>query len=83
MISPQARQQSLARDDHHCRVQGPNCFGIATQVEKIMTQAPATVTNLRSVCMFCAGTLKPIRPAKAEGPTLQHRPQPARHPGRR
>lgn len=68
MNSPQARQQSLARDDHHCRVQGLHCFGIATQVEEISTHAPPTVTNLRSVCMLCTGTMEPIRPLKVQPP---------------
>jgi 5-methylcytosine-specific restriction endonuclease McrA len=52
----QLRKLILARDGYVCRIAGPKCTGIATEVDHVVALADGgtdDVSNLRAACLPC------------------------------
>jgi len=50
---PITRRRILHRDRHTCRILGPRCIGLATEVDHIGERADHSDANLRSACRPC------------------------------
>ena len=43
----------MYRDNFACQLQGPNCIGVAMEVDHIDREGPTVLPNLRAVCTPC------------------------------
>ena len=76
---PRIRSRILRRDRHSCRIQGPGCRGVATEVDHIGDRDDHSDENLRAACITCHAS-RTGRQARAAQPPPRRRP-PERHPG--
>lgn len=77
---PQRQRRVLERDDHRCRIRGPNCIDRATEVDHIGDRDDHDDDNLRAACTPChrSRTGRQARAARRIEPT---RRPPEPHPG--
>lgn len=50
------RKDVLRRDHYVCQIQGPYCYGKATEVDHIVNRDDHRLENLRAVCHKCHST---------------------------
>lgn len=76
------RSRVLRRDRRRCRIAGPDCLGVATEVDHLRAVADGggdDPANLRAVCEVCHRA-KTAAEAQAARKRLGRRRAPAPHP---